>query len=162
MLEKRIKLKKRILSIDTRKVIFVSLLLVVTTSIYLAFLSAPISNSDTTTQVNPAIIAAQDAANSHPIGSVASGPNMPSDLLNPTVALSEGVKGVVILGLENGTQTPISTVQGVNETVIFTAKFVSYDKSAPQATLTLNPQDLRWIMGREGSRRRQGKHNQAE
>lgn len=60
-------------------------------------------------------------------------------LLNSTTALKYGFKGVVILNRENEAQTAINTVQGVDNEIIITAKFLSYDPKVTEAYLKLDP-----------------------
>ncbi len=69
-----------------------------------------------------------------------------SDLFNSTTALQEGVKGIVVLNLEKGTQTPINTTLGVDKEFIITAKFISYDPKITETILKLNPQDPSFVV----------------
>ena len=96
---------------------------------------------ETTTQVDNVALAAQAAATNigKPMGFISTTTN--EDMLNATTALSDGVKGVIILNMDNSTQIPINTVQGVGKTIVLTAKFVPYDKGIAEAIMTLNPQD---------------------
>jgi hypothetical protein len=131
--------------VATRKIMLVFFLIVVTIPIYLAILggTALPAYSDTESQVDPNVLIVQEVAEEaqHSKRPIGAGATLPPNLLDPTIALANDVKGVVILALDNDTVTPISTIPGVEKTVVFTAKFVSYDESVSEAILLLNPQD---------------------
>jgi hypothetical protein len=99
------------------------------------------SNSNTSSQASAVDLTRQDADSKNYGKSIEACQTYTNeDMLNVTTALSAGIKGVIILRMDNSTQIPINIVQSVGKTILLTAKFVPYDKGIAEAILTLNPQ----------------------